>query len=102
MANVKLIKLITGDELIADLANDHPDFNGKYTLSDIIRVVYYETDKGMSTGFAPFIPMATDDPITMKESVVMCIAIPKAEVLSEYSRIFSGLIVPPSKLSIVK
>lgn len=94
MASVKLLKLMTGEEVLAEMVSKPSLTSDRYELKNCIRIVYYDTGKGVSTGFAPFLPMSSDEQISIKDSSVLVEVTPKDEVLAEYTRIFSGIVLP--------
>ena len=97
MADVKLLKLVSGEEILATVKSmpslSDPKIYPEWELTDVIKIVYYETEKGLTTAFAPYLPMAEGD-ISIKDVAVICSVQPKQEVLAEYSRIFTGLVIP--------
>ena len=97
MANIKLFKLMSGEEVLAEVVSEPSYTSNKYDLKNCIRIVYYDTGKGVSTGFAPFLPMSADEQISIKESSVLVEVTPKDEVLAEYTRIFSGIVIPTNQ-----
>lgn len=97
MSNVKLFKLVTGEEILAEVVSKPSLASDGYVLKNCIRIVYYDTGKGVSTGFAPFLPMSADEQISLKNSSVLVEVTPKDEVLAEYTRIFSGIVIPSNQ-----
>lgn len=96
MANVKVFKLVTGEELLATIVLKQDQ--QYYILKDIVKIGYHETDKGMAFGFLPFLPVGDFSEIELKESSLVCYPVkPKADVEAEYSRIFSGIVLPQSQ-----
>ena len=94
MSNVKLMKLASGEEILAEVVKSPDLVSDNYTLKNCIRVVYYDNGKGMATGFAPFMPLSAEDTFTLKGSIVVASVTPKDEVLAEYTRLFSGIVIP--------
>lgn len=97
MSDVKLYKLVSGEEVLAKQVSDGSlSFSGDATsiiLEDAVTLVYQQTEKGqMSVGFAPFMPYA-DGSITLYTTSIASVAEPKQQIRNEYTRIFTGIVV---------
>lgn len=92
MSNVVLYRLCNGDELIADegVRNDTT-----IAISDAVALVYHQTEKGVSVGFAPFMPQS-DGTISLHISDISATSVPNEQVLKEYNRIFSKIEIVPA------
>ena len=95
MSNVVLYRLSNGDEVIAEeVSNDGNDI----AVNDAVALVYHQTDKGVSVGFAPFMPQS-NGLIRIFNHSVSAVSLPNEQVLKEYNRIFSKIeIVPASTI----
>ena len=91
MANIKLFKLTSGEEVIATVEEIT---DGTFTLKDPVTLVYRPKEDGtMTAGFAPFMPYAQGD-IKLATLGVICFGEPLQDMLNEYNRIFgSGIVV---------
>ena len=89
MAEVKLVRLQTGEELLAKTEKTETG----YLLKKVAIVLPAGQGK---IGLAPYMPYCdTDDGLEVKESHVMFVMKPVAEFANEYSSNFgSGLVVP--------
>jgi hypothetical protein len=86
MSNIKCVKLISGDEIIADVSEF--DDGNLVVLSKPI-------------GLAPFCPYAKDNIVPIRGGAIVSIFDPETGMLNEYNtRYGSGLVVPESKIII--
>lgn len=91
MSDVVLIKLISGEEIIATVVEDTVD---TVSLKDTVTIAYHPTGEGkMSAGFAPHMPYA-DGPIILFKNAIAFRSSIKEDMLNEYKRIFGGIITP--------
>lgn len=94
MAEVYLYRLTNGDEVIAtELNNTERSIH----IEDAVALVYHQTEKGVSVGFAPFLPQSDGD-IKLMANDISAITRPNEQVLAEYKRIFSKIEVPSQKI----
>lgn len=90
---VKLYKLSSGEEIIGDVRSTN---DTSVILNDVVLIVYSQNKEGdMATNFAPFLPFADKD-ISINLNTVCATADVKANLLSEYSRIFSKIQIAPA------
>jgi hypothetical protein len=92
MSNVVLYRLDNGDEVIADQVSVG---DGATVIADAVALVYHQTEKGVSVGFAPFMPQS-DGKITLWHSGISAVSVPNEQVLKEYNRIFSKIEIVPA------
>jgi len=91
MANIKLFKLITGEEVLGDIIKETED---SFVIDDTVAIVMQPTQDGrISPGFFPWLSMI-DGPKTIKERDVICYGSPEAQLLSAYQSMFSKIITP--------
>jgi len=93
--NVKLVKLVTGEELIAEVEHKQPVFE----LKNPIRLILSEKGVGM----APFSPFLDGDPvkIEIKEEHVICTGNVDIEVVNAYNQQFgSGIVLATPTLKL--
>lgn len=94
MNEIILFKLTTGEELIAKVTG-----RGVNTqITDAVTLVYHQVSEGrMSVGFAPFMPYAADTKdISLNNSTIAAEATPTDQILSEYNRVFSNIVIAPA------
>ena len=94
MAEVYLYRLTNGDEVIASETSNTERWT---SIEDAVALVYHQTDKGVSVGFAPFLPQSDGD-IKLMNHDIGAITRPNEQVLSEYNRIFSKIVAPSQKI----
>lgn len=101
MANVKCLKLISGDEVIADIDEG---VDGLVILKKPLQIMLVPNptqQNQFGIALAPFCPYAKDDVIPIRSGAVLTIFDPETGMLNEYnSRYGSGLVVPESKIII--
>lgn len=91
--NLKLFKLISGEELLATVLEDEET---SFTVEKAVSLVYSSVEgKGMVTNFAPFFPYS-DGPIVLMKQSVSCISQIQDKVKEEYRKIFSDIIIAPA------
>lgn len=93
MSEIKLYKLASGEEIIAKAVSTK---SGVIEIEDSVSLVYHQVDNGrMSVGFAPFMPYAGDK-VTLRESAVAAESVPNDQILQEYNRVFSNIVIAPA------
>lgn len=95
--NIKLIKMMSGEDVIADLISEDAQY---VTISN--PVVMVPQGQG-NVGFAPWSPFLHDDEkeLAVKASYVVYIAPAKEAVVENYEQIFSPIITPKSAGKII-
>ena len=90
MNNIKLIKLSTGEEVLTEIVTS--DLEG-YQIKNAVTLIYQPSPDGkMTAGFAPFMPYSKGD-ITVASSSLIAEANVDDQMLYEYKRIFSNIVV---------
>ena len=88
--NIKIIRIVSGEELIGDW-NDETN-----TITGPVVMVPIGKDQ---LGFQPWIPYSDDEEMTFKEQHIVVVLTPDNKLQNEYNRVFgSGLIVPEEKI----
>jgi hypothetical protein len=100
MANIVLIKFVSGEEIIADLVTDAD--NNK-VIKDAVTLVYRPQEGGsMTVGFAPFMPYSNGS-ITLYDTSILAFGEPQEDLKREFERIFgSGIVVAQANDSVFK
>jgi len=84
--NVKIVKLISGEELIGEFDEV------KYTINNPVVMIPVNNEK---IAFSPWMPYAEDKLFTLKKDQVLVLATPSKTIANEYSRAFgSGIVIP--------
>lgn len=97
--NVKLIRLITGEDLIAEVLPSDPRsiINQTLTLKNPIRIVVIpDANKQPKVGFAPWVEFSKSDTIQLDRQHVLFETTPLPQFLEHYKATFSNLILPQS------
>lgn len=90
MADIKLFKLMSGEELLGNVKESDSD---TVTLKNAVSIVYQQTEKGLGAGLAPFMPYA-EEPVQIKQHAIASTANPGRDMLNQYNTIFgSGIVV---------
>lgn len=96
MANIRVFKLISGEELIADLAQQ---FDSYLEIKTPATIMLQQTQQGVGVGLMPYMAYASGN-IRLYKNAIASEAEPDIKMVNEYNRIFgSGIeIVPASAL----
>jgi len=99
MSNIKCLKLISGDEVIADIDEG---IEGLVILKKPLQIMMIPNQNNQfGIGLAPFCPYAKDDMVPLRSGAILSIFEPEIGMLNEYnSRYGSGIVVPESKIII--
>lgn len=97
MSNVRCIKLISGEEIIADIDQS---VDGLLILKNPLQIMMIPGQNNQfGIGLAPFCPYAKETNIPVREGAIVTIFEPETGMLNEYNiRFGSGIIVPESKI----
>jgi hypothetical protein len=94
--NVKLIRLLNGEELIGELITDTENTN-KIVVKNPLRVLVIpskSTPQTPTVGFAPWMEFSDDKKFELDMSHVLCIMNPIKEFINQYNSTFGGIITP--------
>lgn len=102
MADIKLIKMLNGEELLAEVVPaTHNGLLGKTRVRNVVRVVVMPNKldpKTPNIGFAPWADFSDDKEFLINDSVIVCIMNPIKEFLQQYQGMFGKVITPTSGL----
>ena len=96
--NVKLIRLLNGEELIAEIIDSIVE-TSKLTMKNPLRVMIIpskSTPQNPTVGFAPWMEFTDDKTFELDKSHVLCIMNPVKEFVNQYNATFGGIITPTS------
>ena len=95
--NVKLIRMWSGEDVIADLVDDKSDM-GEEVIVISNPIVAIPAGNGQM-GFAPWSPLlkGKGEEIQVKKSYVVYIAETQEQIEDQYTQMFSTIATPPSK-----
>ena len=91
---IKIFKLTTGEELIADVIPDGPS----WSLKNPVRLIISEQGVGM----IPFAPFVESETVAIDNNHIIYQSNPDSEVLNAYNSKFGGLVIPSNHLKIVQ
>ncbi len=97
-ANVKILKLITGEEVLGEIM---PSGDAVCKINNPVRIIVMPNKidpKTPNIGFAPWAEFTDDKTFTLDKSHVLCIMTPIKEFVNQYNSMFGGLVVPTSNL----
>ena len=84
--NVKIVKMISGEELIGEYNETTNVINNPVVMIPVSKE---------KIAFQPWLPYAEDKEFTLKEVQITIVANPSPTIMNEYNRIFgSGIVVP--------
>jgi hypothetical protein len=90
MSDVKLAKLTSGEEI---MYTEISVGDGATVIKDPVTLVYQQTEQGnVSVGFSPFMPYH-DGSIAIWHNAISAVSTPQKQLLSEYTRIHSGIVL---------
>jgi len=100
MANVRLVRLLSGEELLGDVVLNG---DGTITIKDVCQVATSYADPGQATakvGIAPYLPYANlEKGIRLGNHYIGYIVEPVKELYNEYNKVFgSGIILPDDEI----
>lgn len=101
--NVKLVRMITGEELIAEIM---PSSDTEVKMRNPVRIVVIPQDPRMQhdpnrkeqIGLAPWAHFTEDRIFTVDKSHVVCIMNPIKDFINQYNTMFGGIVMPNSSL----
>ena len=99
MTDVKLLRLTTGEDIVAEVTNQQYSDNDKTVTTIKKPFVLIPMQQNQSSGqesklyFSPFIPFADNEEMNIKESNIIVINEPKPEIKENYLN-YIGAVVP--------
>ena len=96
--NTKLVRLLNGEEIIAEVL---PSSDTVVRVKNAVRIVVIPNKldpKQPSVGFAPWAEFSEDKIIDLDKSHVIAIMTPIKEFANQYAGMFSGIVMPSSKI----
>lgn len=98
---IRLLKIITGEEIIADVTAESGGTSITLKTPCVIQLV--RSDKspdGVSMGMLPYAPYTKDHSVTLARSQVVWSEEPVEELYNQYNRLFgTGIVVPTQQQS---
>lgn len=100
--NIKIIKLLTGEELLAKVLPTKGSLSDDVLIMENpVRIVVMPNKidpKTPNIGFAPWAEFSDDKEFIVDKSHVLAIMTPIKEFVNQYNTMFGGLVVPTSNL----
>jgi hypothetical protein len=99
--NVQILKMITGEELLAEIVDRSED--SFITIKNPVRVVVMPTKTNPQTptvGFAPWAEFSEEKTFTIHKAHVIVTMKPVQEFINQYNSMFSGILLPEKKIII--
>jgi len=88
MSNVKILKLMSGEEVIGEVTT----IDALHVVKNATSIIYQQTEKGLGAGLAPYMPYVEGD-IEIRDAAVASFGVPGKEMLNQYNSIFGAGIV---------
>ena len=100
MMNVKLLRLKSGEDVIADVTLvDTEDTIKIKNPAQIIPMGQQQQGGQMSMGFGPWAPFAEEKEFEIPRDWLVYISTPNKDLLNQYNSVFgSGIVVPDMKV----
>jgi hypothetical protein len=98
--NVQILKMIGGDELLAEIV---AQTETHYTVKNPVRVVVMPSKANPqqpTVGFAPWAEFSEEKQFTIHRAHVIVTMKPVQEFVNQYNSMFGGIVAPSSKLII--
>jgi len=96
--NIKLIRLQTGEDLIADVLADE---NDNLKLENPCMVYVRPSGNSANVGLTRWMPYAEDKIFTIEKRWIVVIANPAEDMANEYNKAFgSGIVLAPAGLKV--
>lgn len=99
--NIHIIKLLSGEDLIAEIVSSVTGHEGQIIVKNPVRIVVMPNKmdpKTPSIGFAPWMEFSAEKTFTISNSHIVAKAEPIKEFVEQYKSMFSNIVVPQSKL----
>lgn len=93
MSNVKIVKLITGEELLAEVTDTSATLPLK--IKNPVRIILMPNKldpKTPQVGLAPWAEFSEEKTFSIDKSHILCIMTPIKEFVQQYKSMFGGII----------
>jgi hypothetical protein len=93
MMKVRVFKLISGEELIAEIFNY---YDQTVELKKPAQIIVQQTERGMGVGLAPYMPYVEGN-VSLYRNAIASEGEPVDQMKNEYNRLFgSGITIAPA------
>ena len=99
--NLLIFKIITGEEVMAEVTSSPTSMNQEYTIKNPVRVVVIPSKNGVNAptvGFAPWVEWTDEKVFTIHKAHVIVPMKPVPQFINQYNTMFGGIVAPSSKL----
>lgn len=95
--NVKAFKLISGEELVAEVVEEN---DGVFKIKNPLAIMLSKAPSGdLNVGFVPFAPYLGKEPeLELKLENLQFVNEVDEQMETQYNSIFSGIVTPPKQL----
>ncbi len=95
MKNVRVIRLQTGEDVIADLIEG----SAQHTLKKAFVIIPMQSKPGQPVQLmmTPYMPYSADDEVVIEKDKVVTIVKPKKDILNSYAQNTSSILTPQNK-----
>lgn len=100
-ANIKIIKLITGEEIIAEVLEDNKESEGNIKIKNPLRVVVMPSrsdPKTPTVAFAPWAEFCDEKTFILDKKHLLIVSSPVQEFINQYNSLYGGIVAPSTKL----
>ena len=97
MSDVKILRMVTGEDVIAKVSKDSV---GNYTLDNSFVIIPRQSAPGqpIQLMMTPYVPYADETRITIAADKVVTSVKPKSDILKSYQQNTSSIITPNNEL----
>jgi hypothetical protein len=102
MKEIKLLKMITGEDILAEINNIDPE---KVKVKNPVRVIVIpggKADAPPQVGFAPWLSFTVDTEFSLDRSHIVVIMNPVLQFVKQYTQMFSNVVLPNQQLILPK
>ena len=100
-ANLLILKIITGEEVMAEVISEPNATSQEYAIKNPVRVVVIPSKNGVNAptvGFAPWVEWTDEKVFTIHKAHVIVSMKPVQEFINQYNTMVGGIVAPSSKL----
>ena len=97
-ANVKLIKFLGGEEIIAEVLSDEAT---SLVVKNAVRIVVIPDKidpKSPQVGLAPYLQFSDSKQLTFNKALIVTTAEPLIDFINQYNSLFGGIQLATSKI----
>lgn len=99
--NIKLIKILNGEEIIAEVLEDNKGSEGNVKFKNPLRIVVVPSrsdPKTPTVAFAPWSEFSDQKEFVLDRKHILMLTSPIQEFINQYNSVFGGIVAPSTKL----